>query len=159
MSDVLLSIGSNIGNRIANLADVVNRLANEPGIVIKAQSPLYRTVPVGPVSQDEFVNGAVRIETNLAPEELMRRCLAIEAAMGRDREKAVRWGPRLIDVDIILFDDVEMASETLQLPHPRFHERAFVLVPIADIAPDWVFRGKRLAELAGTIDQLGVERV
>ncbi len=159
MSDVLLSLGSNIGDRAANLAEAIRRLGAEPGVVIRAISPVYRTVPVGPVTQDDFVNGAVRIETDLAPEALMRRCLAIEAAMGRDREKAVRWGPRLIDIDIILFDDMAMDTQPLQLPHPRFHERAFVLVPIADIAPEWIFRGQSLAHLAELIDRAGVERV
>lgn len=159
MSDVLLSIGSNLGDRLANLADAVARLESEPNITVTAKSALYRTVPVGPVAQDDFINGAVRITTNLAPEDVMKICLSIEASMGRDRTRAVRWGPRLIDIDIILFDDLVTNSETLILPHPRFRERAFVLIPLVDIAPDWRFEGQSLAALAQRIDQTGVERL
>jgi 2-amino-4-hydroxy-6-hydroxymethyldihydropteridine diphosphokinase len=158
MSEALLSIGSNIGDRAANLTDAVHRLGAEQGITVKAISPFYRTTPVGPVVQDDFINGAVRIATELQPEELMRRCLAIEAQMGRDRANAVRWGPRLIDIDIILFDDISMLTDTLELPHPRFRERAFVLVPMVDIAPEWVVSGQILAELASTMDRTGIER-
>ena len=158
MSEALLSIGSNIGDRAANLTEAVRRLGTEQGITVKAVSPFYRTAPVGPVVQDDFINGAVRIVTELQPEELMRRCLAIEAQMGRDRANAVRWGPRLIDIDIILFDDITMHTDTLELPHPRFRERAFVLVPMVDIAPEWVVSGQSLAELASTMNRAGIER-
>ena len=158
MSEALLSIGSNIGDRTANLTEAVRRLGAEQGVTVKAISPFYRTAPVGPVVQDDFINGAVRIITTLVPEELMRRCLAIEAQMGRDRANAVRWGPRLIDIDIILFDDITMHTDTLELPHPRFRERAFVLVPMVDIAPEWVVAGQSLAELASTMDRAGIER-
>ena len=158
MSEALLSIGSNIGDRTANLTEAVRRLGAEQGVTVKAISPFYRTAPVGPVVQDDFINGAVRIITTLVPEELMRRCLAIEAQMGRDRANAVRWGPRLIDIEIILFDDITMHTDTLELPHPRFRERAFVLVPMVDIAPEWVVAGQSLAELASTMDRAGIER-
>ena len=158
MSEAVLSIGSNMGDRAANLTDAVRRLGAEQGITVTAVSPFYRTAPVGPVVQDHFINGAVRITTTLAPEELMRRCLAIEAQMGRDRANAVRWGPRLIDIDIILFDDITLQTETLELPHPRFRERAFVLVPIVDIAPEWLVAGQTLASLASTMDRAGIER-
>ena len=104
------------------------------------------------------MNGAVRVETALAPEVLMQRCLTIEAAMGRDRKNAVRWGPRIIDIDIILYDDLTVSSETITLPHPRFRERAFVLVPMADIAPSWIVNGQRLDELAAKIDHAGIKR-
>ena len=159
MSEALLSIGSNMGDRAANLTDAVRRLGAEQDISVTAVSPFYRTAPVGPVVQDDFINGAVRITTTLAPEELMRRCLAIEAQMGRDRANAVRWGPRLIDIDIILFDDITLHTETLELPHPRFRERAFVLVPMVDIAPDWRVAGQSLADLASTLDRAGIEQI
>ncbi len=159
MSDVLLSLGSNIGDSRANITEAVKRLNDEPGISVKALSPLYRTAPVGPVAQDDFVNGAVRVETALAPEVLMQRCLTIEAAMGRDRKNAVRWGPRIIDIDIILYDDLTVSSETITLPHPRFRERAFVLVPMADIAPERVVDGKSLAAWLTAVDRAGVERI
>ena len=158
MSDALLSLGSNIGDSRANIAEAVRRLNDEIGVTVKALSPVYRTAPVGPVTQDDFVNGAVRIETSLEPEELIKRCLAIEASMGRDRTNALRWGPRIIDIDIILYDDRTIESEALTLPHPRFRERAFVLIPSADIAPSWVIDGQRLDELAAATDHTGVQR-
>jgi len=158
MSDVLLSLGSNIGDRAANIAEAVRRLNDETGVSVKALSLLYRTAPVGPVAQDDFINGAVRIETTLEAEELMRRCLSIEASMGRDRVNGLRWGPRIIDIDIILYDDLKIESEALTLPHPRFRERAFVLVPLADIAPSWMIDGHRLDELASSIDHAGIQR-
>ncbi len=159
MADVALSLGSNIGDRADNVAEAVRRLASEPGVTIKAVSPLYRTKPVGPVAQDDFVNGAVRLETTLAPETLMRRCLAIEAGMGRDRANALRWGPRIIDIDMILYDDLVLHTDVLTLPHPRFRERAFVLVPMADIAPERVVEGRTLSEWLEGLDRAGVERV
>jgi 2-amino-4-hydroxy-6-hydroxymethyldihydropteridine diphosphokinase len=158
MSDVLLSLGSNIGDRAANIAEAVRRLNDETGVSVKALSPLYRTAPVGPVAQDDFINGAVRIETTLDAEDLMRRCLSIEAAMGRDRVNGLRWGPRIIDIDMILYDNLTIATDVLTLPHPRFRERAFVLVPLADIAPSWMIDGRSLNELALSIDQVGIER-
>jgi len=158
MSDVLLSLGSNIYDRAANIAEAVRRLNDEMGVSVMALSPLYRTAPVGPVAQDDFINGAVRIETTLEAKELMRRCLSIEASMGRDRVNGLRWGPRIIDIDIILYDDLKIESEALTLPHPRFRERAFVLVPLADIAPSWMIDGHRLDELASAIGHTGIER-
>jgi len=158
MSDVLLSLGSNIGDRAANIAEAVRRLNDETGVSVKALSPLYRTAPVGPVAQDDFINGAVRIETTLDAEDLMRRCLSIEASMGRDRVNGLRWGPRIIDIDIILYDNLTIATDVLTLPHPRFRERAFVLVPLADIAPSWMIDGRSLNELASSIDHVGIER-
>jgi 2-amino-4-hydroxy-6-hydroxymethyldihydropteridine diphosphokinase len=113
---------------------------------------------VGPVAQDDFVNGAVRVETTLEPEDLMRRCLAIEAGMGRDRANSLRWGPRLIDIDIILYGDLTLKTEMVEVPHPRFAERAFVLVPLAELAPDHRVGDRTLAQLADAVDRAGVER-
>ena len=158
MADVFLSLGSNIGDRAANLSEAVRRLGAEPGIKVVAVSALYRTKPVGPVAQDDFVNGAVRVETTLEPEDLMRRCLAIEAGMGRDRTNSLRWGPRLIDIDIILYGNLTIKTEMVEVPHPRFAERAFVLVPLAELAPDHRVGDRTLAQLADAVDRAGVER-
>jgi len=158
MADVFLSLGSNIGDRAANLSEAVRRLGAEPGIKVVALSALYRTKPVGPVAQDDFVNGAVRVETTLEPEDLMRRCLAIEAGMGRDRANSLRWGPRLIDIDIILYGNLTLKTEMVEVPHPRFAERAFVLVPLAELAPDHRVGDRTLAQLADAVDRAGVER-
>lgn len=158
MADVLISLGSNVGDPAAQIATAVAHLSNDPAIVVKARSALYQTVPVGPVAQDDFVNAAVHLETTLLPDELMRRLLAIEAGMGRDRSSAVRWGPRVIDLDVILFDAVTLKTDLIEVPHPRFRERAFVLVPMAEIAPDWQIEGQSLRTLAEAIDQSGVRK-
>ena len=123
------------------------------------RSSTYCTAPVGPVAQDDFYNLAILIETELDPDALMQLCLDTEAAMGRDRKNAVRWGPRLIDIDVILFDDVRMNSNHIELPHPRFRERAFVLVPMAEIAPDWIVNDERLDALAAKLDQSGIRKI
>jgi 2-amino-4-hydroxy-6-hydroxymethyldihydropteridine diphosphokinase len=159
MSEALLSLGSNIGDRRHNIAEAVKRIDQITGVTVIVGSPLYKTRPVGPVAQDDFINGALRISTSMDAEALMDECLAIEAAMGRDRSSSVRWGPRIIDIDLILFDQLACNSEKLILPHPRFRERAFVLVPLADIAPDWVVDGQNLRDLADRIDRQGVERL
>jgi 2-amino-4-hydroxy-6-hydroxymethyldihydropteridine diphosphokinase len=156
MSDVLLSLGSNMGDSRANINEAVQRLGDEGGISVKALSPLYRTAPVGPVAQADFVNAAVRLETILEPEALMLRCLAIEAAMGRDRKNALRWGPRLIDIDMILYENRKLSTEKLILPHPRFRERAFVLVPMADIAPEWIVEGRTIKDWTSGIDKTSI---
>ncbi len=158
MADVLISLGSNVGDPAAQIATAVAHLERDPAIKVKALSALYQTVPVGPVTQDDFVNAAVRIETSLAPDKLMSRLLEIEATMGRDRASAVRWGPRVIDLDVILFDALTLKTDLIEVPHPRFRERAFVLVPMAEIAPDWSIEGQSLRALADAIDQSGVRK-
>ena len=159
MPDAYLSLGGNLGDRAATVADAIRRIGDVSGIRIIAVSPAYRTAPVGPVAQDWFLNLAVAIATDLAPEALVATCLAIEAAMGRDRVNGVRWGPRLIDIDVILYGAFEIQTEAVEIPHPRFQERAFVLVPLADIAPDFVFRGQTLAAMAAAMDRTGIERI
>lgn len=159
MAKALLSLGSNIGNRDANLSDAIARLAAHPNVRILKRSSTYCTVPVGPVAQDDFYNLAILIETDLSPDDLMQACLDTEAAMGRDRKHALRWGPRLIDIDVILYDNLHMISTHIELPHPRFRERAFVLVPMAEIAPDWVVDGEPLRALATMLDQGGIRKI
>lgn len=159
MAKALLSLGSNIGDRNANLTDAITRLSGDPHVRLLKRSSTYCTAPVGPVAQDDFYNLAILIDTDLAPAALMALCLGTEAAMGRDRKNAVRWGPRLIDIDVILYDNVTMTSEQIELPHPRFRERAFVLVPTAEIAPDWTVDGERLDTLAAKLDQSGIRTI
>lgn len=159
MAKALLSLGSNIGDRDANLADAIARLAAHPHMSVRKRSSTYCTAPVGPVAQDDFYNLALLIETDLPPDALMQTCLDTEAAMGRDRANALRWGPRLIDIDVILYDDLHITSAHIELPHPRFRERAFVLVPMAEIASDWVVDGARLDALAAKLDQSGIRKI
>jgi len=159
MADALISIGSNIGNPLAALQQAMDHLAEDPAIRIKMRSSFYRTTPVGPVAQDDFINAAVLISTSLLPDALMQRLLDIETKMGRDRTNAVRFGPRVIDLDLILYDDVKQKSDLVELPHPRFRERAFVLVPLAELAPEWRVDEVTLSELAARVGDQGVNRL
>jgi 2-amino-4-hydroxy-6-hydroxymethyldihydropteridine diphosphokinase len=159
MADALISLGSNIGNPLAALQQAMDHLAEDPAIRIQMRSSFYRTTPVGPVAQDDFINAAVLISTSLLPDALMQCLLDIETKMGRDRTNAVRFGPRVIDLDLILYDDVKQKSDLVELPHPRFRERAFVLVPLAELAPEWRVDEVTLSELAARVGDQGVNRL
>jgi 2-amino-4-hydroxy-6-hydroxymethyldihydropteridine diphosphokinase len=135
-----VALGSNLdsrfGDRRANLVEAVRRVG-ELGEV-RGVSSFYETEPVGFVAQPWFLNGAMLLETALEPLELMRELLAVERAMGRVRAEAVAKGPRVIDLDLLLYDDVAMATDELVLPHPEMQGRRFVLEPLAEIAPGMV---------------------
>jgi 2-amino-4-hydroxy-6-hydroxymethyldihydropteridine diphosphokinase len=144
---ICLGLGSNVGDREANIRAAVAGLAAWPGVSVTRVSSLYETAPVGYVDQADFLNAVACVETALPPEELLAACLAVEKGLGRERK--VRWGPRTIDIDVLLYDDVVMATPALTLPHPRLHERCFVLVPLAEVAPDTpVYAGRTAADLA-----------
>lgn len=132
-----IALGSNLesllGSREANLLEAVKRIGALGEV--RAVSSFYDTEPVGNVNQPRFLNGALLLTTHLPPEELMRKLLAIERAMGRDRTNAAPKGPRVIDLDLLLYEDVVMQTDNLTLPHPAMHEREFVLRPLAEIAP------------------------
>ncbi|MEK4227927.1 2-amino-4-hydroxy-6-hydroxymethyldihydropteridine diphosphokinase [Solibacillus sp. FSL H8-0538] len=132
MNKVFLSIGTNIGERAANLQEAVRRLMSHPAIEVKVVSSIYETAPVGFVDQASFLNIAVAIETMLLPFEVLEVCQSIENELGRVRE--FRWGPRIIDLDILLYNHENIEAEHLIIPHPRMYERAFVLVPLVEIA-------------------------
>lgn len=142
-----LGLGANLGDRADNLRRAVALLAATPGIRLRRLSSVYETEPVGYRDQPRFLNQVAEVETDLAPQALLACARAVEAALGRTR--GVRWGPRTMDVDILLYDEVSLAEPDLVLPHPRLTERAFVLVPLAEIAPALVLPGGRTAaELA-----------
>lgn len=128
------NLASNFGDREANLREAVARMAALGGV--RAVSMFHDTEPVGYVSQPRFLNGALLLETDLTPLELMRGLLDIERAMGRERK--IAKGPRIIDLDLLLYGKAVMASAELTLPHPEMHERRFVLEPLAEIAPEMV---------------------
>lgn len=131
MTEVLIALGSNLGDREANLATAIDALS--PDVIILDRSPVYETDPQYVTDQPNFLNMAVRGETALDPERLLARLKALETALGR--EKGRRFGPRLIDLDIIFFGDDVVEGPDIQIPHPRMAERDFVLFPLADIAP------------------------
>ena len=127
-----LGLGSNLQNPVAQIKDALARLGVAEGIRILKISSLYRTPPWGDDQQDDFINAVVQIESNLKPLSLLRVLQSIENAMGRQRNGR-RWGPRLIDIDLLLYADQQLQSEELEIPHPRMHERAFVLVPLCEL--------------------------
>jgi 2-amino-4-hydroxy-6-hydroxymethyldihydropteridine diphosphokinase len=135
-----VGIGSNLGDREGNFRQAVELLSAEDGIDVVAVSEIRETDPVGPVEQGPFLNGAVRIETDLAPRELLERLLAVEERLGRVRRE--RWGPRTIDLDLLLYGDDVVDEPGLTVPHPRLHERRFALEPLSDLAPSLEIPGK-----------------
>ena len=132
MNKVYLSLGTNIGDREQNLKQAVEMLHSKDDIEVKAVSSIYETDPVGFLDQPSFLNIAVYIETNLSSQETLKICQSIENELGRVRE--IRWGPRIIDLDILLYNNDNIEVENLVVPHPRMYERAFVLVPLLEIA-------------------------
>lgn len=136
MNLAYLSLGSNIGNRFEMLKEAVQILREHPSIDVTRVSSVYETEPVGFTKQAAFLNMVVEIESNSSAEEILFICLKTEQALGRIRE--FRWGPRCIDLDILLFNDENMVSEKLTVPHPRMHERGFVLVPLIELVPNGI---------------------
>ncbi|MCL6457631.1 MAG: 2-amino-4-hydroxy-6-hydroxymethyldihydropteridine diphosphokinase [Gorillibacterium sp.] len=132
--EVFIGMGSNIGNRVELLHEAIRLLSLHPRIEIARQSSLYETDPVGYKEQERFLNMAVAIHTDLPPEELLFELQRIEMQLGRKRD--IRWGPRTIDLDILLYSRAELKLPLLTVPHPRLSQRAFVLIPLAEIADD-----------------------
>lgn len=132
MIDVYLGLGSNIGDREQQLQSTVERLDQVTGIHVQHMSSMYETKPVGYVEQPDFLNVCLHIKTTLSPEALLHQCLRIEKELHRVRE--VRWGPRTIDIDVLLYGDEIIESEQLIVPHPRMTARAFVMIPLNEIA-------------------------
>ena len=159
-----IGLGSNLGNSLAILEGALVSLNQVSGISLQSRAsiyltaPVYLTAPIAPPHPD-YLNSCALLKTHLSPEELLRTLLKIETDFGRVRRE--RWGPRLLDLDLLLFDNLVLETPTLQLPHPRMHERAFVLVPLAEIAPDWIepISGKSIAKLLQAVDCSGVQRL
>lgn len=131
MKKAYIGIGTNIGDRADNIKNAVSALAHLPETQVTKISAVYETAPWGYTEQDDFLNACVEVETKLSPKALLGVCLGIEAAFGRDRP--FKNAPRILDVDLLLYEGVTMDEQELTLPHPRIHERAFVLVPLKDI--------------------------
>ena len=138
MRRAYLGIGSNLGDRRAHLQGAVDELGAVEGLRVVAVSPVYETVPVGGPPQPDFLNAVVAVDTELTARALLELAHRIEAAA--ERVRAVRWGPRTLDVDVLLVGDERIAEPDLEVPHPRMTERAFVVVPLADLAPEWADR-------------------
>lgn len=152
-NDVYLSLGSNIGDRRAYLQRAVSALTEHPHIDCRATSPVYETEPVGYTQQPAFLNMALKMKTALAPESLLQAIQTIEKACGRTRE--IKWGPRTLDIDILLYGNETIRTPELAIPHPHLLERAFVLVPLADLTgktflfPDGTSMQEALSNVSG----------
>ena len=153
-----IALGSNLDDPVRQVEGGIEELAMLPDSRLGAVSSLYRTAPVGLEDQPDFVNAVAMIETELTPRALLDELLAIEKRYARVR--SVKNGPRTLDLDILLYGDTPHAEDALTIPHPRMHERAFVLVPLAEIAPDAVVPGLgKVSELAERADAGGVTRI
>lgn len=157
MRQAYLGLGSNIGDKAAMLDAAVAGLEARPGIRVTARSRDYRTPPWGDTDQDWFLNGALGVETTLDPHGLLDACLAVETELGRVRER--RWGPRAIDIDVLSYEGAAVEDARLILPHRFVRERAFVLVPLAEIAPDLVIGGESVTAALAKLDRGGIEPV
>ena len=150
-----LGLGGNVGDPVASMAEALRRLDNNPDCSLRAVSHLYRTPPWGKTDQAWFFNAAAAVETTLAPHALLDLFLDIERSMKRVRDE--RWGPRTLDMDILAYGDLVLSDKRLSLPHPRMKDRAFVLMPLADIAPDLVFDGRGVTAWLADADKTGIE--
>jgi 2-amino-4-hydroxy-6-hydroxymethyldihydropteridine diphosphokinase len=159
MAEALLGFGGNVGDVRAMLNEAIALFADGKDVTLLARSADYSTPPWGVTDQPAFINLAIAVETSLSPRELLTRALNVERALDRDRTREKRWGPRTVDIDLLAYDDVTLAEPSLTLPHPRLFERAFVLVPLAEIAPDRLIAGTRVRDALARIDASGITRL
>jgi 2-amino-4-hydroxy-6-hydroxymethyldihydropteridine diphosphokinase len=159
MASALLGLGGNVGDVRATLDEAIALFADGTEVKLTARSSDYRTPPWGVTDQPDFVNCAIAVETTLRPHELLTRALNVERALDRDRSRERRWGPRTIDIDLLAYDDLALDEPGLTLPHPRLLERAFVLVPLAEIVPDRMITGRRVRDATAQIDAGGIEKL
>jgi 2-amino-4-hydroxy-6-hydroxymethyldihydropteridine diphosphokinase len=159
MADALVGLGGNVGDVRTTLNQAIARFADGTGVRLTARSSDYATPPWGVTDQPPFINCAIAVETALAPQALLARALEVERALGRDRAHEQRWGPRRIDIDLLAYDDAALDAPGLILPHPRLFERAFVLVPLAEIVPERLIGGLRVRDALARIDTTGVTRL
>ncbi len=158
MKNCAIALGSNMGDSLLTLEAAIEILAQTPDIVLQARSSWYRTKAVGPPQPDYF-NGCALLQVNMEPQLLLATLLAVEDKFARVRQE--RWGPRTLDLDLLLYEDLILHTPSLQIPHPRMRERAFVLIPLVEIAPDWVepISGSTIQELAAAVDSSQVHQL
>jgi len=159
LAEALLALGGNVGEVRETLDRALAMLCDGTRVRLKARSSDYATPPWGVTDQPPFVNLCIAVETDLTPSALLGRVQAVEHALGRLRAQERRWGPRPIDIDILSYDDVTLAGADLTLPHPRLFERAFVLVPLAEIVPERVIAGRRVRDALAEVDTAGISRL
>ncbi|WP_374939277.1 2-amino-4-hydroxy-6-hydroxymethyldihydropteridine diphosphokinase [Mesorhizobium sp. NBSH29] len=154
---VFLSLGGNLGDPAEAMATALAMLVSDPKVRVVAVSSLYRTPPWGKIDQPDFLNATAELATEHAPRALLERCLRAERRLKRVR--AERWGPRLIDMDILVYGDRTLHEDGLEIPHPRMLDRAFVMVPLAEIAPDFELSGKSIRAHVAGLDVSGIDRL
>jgi 2-amino-4-hydroxy-6-hydroxymethyldihydropteridine diphosphokinase len=159
MPEAFIALGGNLGDVRTTFERAIARLCNGDAVRLLARSSDYRTPPWGVTDQPPFINAAVAVSTALSPHELLARTKATERALGRDSARERHWGPRPIDLDILAYDDIKLHDPDLTLPHPYMFERAFVLVPLAEIAPDHTIAGIRVRDALARIDAKGIEKL
>jgi 2-amino-4-hydroxy-6-hydroxymethyldihydropteridine diphosphokinase len=159
MPEALLALGGNVGDVRMTFDRGIAALCDGTEVRLLARSSDYRTPPWGVTEQPPFINCAIVAATELPPPALLARAQAVERSFGRDRAQERRWGPRTLDIDLIAYDDVALNTPELTLPHPRLFERAFVLAPLAEIAPERRIAGVRIKDALARVDQAGIERL
>jgi 2-amino-4-hydroxy-6-hydroxymethyldihydropteridine diphosphokinase len=157
MAEALVALGGNVGDVRDTLDRAIAAFCDDEEVCLLARSSDYRTPPWGVADQPPFVNLCIAVETGLTPHALLVRAQAVERALGRERSKERRWGPRPIDIDLLAYDDLALDSPDLTLPHPRLFERAFVLVPLAEIAAERMIGGIKVSDALARIDRTGIE--
>src|SRR3954471_17466234 len=156
MADVLIALGGNVGNVRATFQKAIANICGMAQAALLARSSDYATPPWGDEQQARFINACIEIETSLDPHALLFTLHKIEHKFGRDRANERRWGPRPLDLDLIAYDDVSMQKPELTLPHPRLFERAFVLVPLAEIAPGRIIAGR---SITAALSELSIDSI
>jgi 2-amino-4-hydroxy-6-hydroxymethyldihydropteridine diphosphokinase len=159
MAEALIALGGNVGDVRDNIREALAMLDRGPGVKLIKRSPSYLTPPWGVKDQPPFINCCALLDTTLTPHDLLKRVQEVERVFGRNRTDEQRWGPRKLDIDIVAYDDVTLNDPDLTLPHPRLFERAFVLVPLADIAAERLIAGVRVKDALARIDATGIERL
>jgi len=159
MAEAFVALGGNVGDVRSTFRRAIALLCDGTAVRLTARSSDYRTPPWGVTDQPPFVNAVIGITTSLSPHELLARAEQCERALGRDRSHERHWGPRSIDIDLLAYDDLVLSDPDLVLPHPHLFERAFVLVPLAEIAPERVIAGIQVRAALERLDRSGIEKL
>jgi 2-amino-4-hydroxy-6-hydroxymethyldihydropteridine diphosphokinase len=159
MGNALIALGGNVGDVRSTFQRAISNICGMTQASLLARSSDYATPPWGELNQDRFINACIEIETSLDPHALLFTLHKIEKRFGRDRSKEQHWGPRTLDLDLLAYDDATINKPDLTLPHPRLFERAFVLVPLAEIAPDRRIAGQSVAAALTKLSTEGIERL
>ena len=159
MAEALIALGGNLDEAREIMDRAIASFCDGDEVRLVARSSDYRTPPWGVTEQPPFINACIAVETELSPRELLARAHAVETTFGRDRAHEQRWGPRILDIDLLAYDDVVLRERDLTLPHPRLFERAFVLMPLAEIAPERIIAGQKVSEALSQLSTAGIDRL